>query len=890
MGPTRTGGRSRFKELKSWVLAAACAPILTMTGAPAECQAQQYRDPAAPVEQRIQDLLSRMTLEEKSWQLFMLAGEFQGDPGRFTRGLCGLQTAALPDSLDLVERANLIQRHFIEETRLGIPVIFFAEALHGLVQEGATVFPQAIGLAATFDVPLMEEVGQAIATECRARGVRQVLSPVINIADDVRWGRTEETYGEDPFLTSEMGVAFVAAHEQLGIAATPKHFIANVGAGGRDSYPIQISPRLLREVHLPPFVACLSRGGARSVMTAYNSFDGSPCSASEGLLNGLLKGELGFAGLVVSDAGAVGGANVLHFTAADYADAGGQALNAGLDVIFQTSLDHHALFWPAFRDGNIGPEVLDKAVARVLRLKFELGLFENPYADPTRWPAPHGPETVRLARRAARESLVLLKNEGGVLPFGPGLRSLAVIGPEADTLRFGGYSADSDWGVTLLEGITRWAGETLTVRHARGCARSAAPLVAVPASALAHPEEDGAAPGLRGEYFANALLAGEPRFTRTDAAVSFDWTLFSPDPLQLGPDDYSVRWTGTIAAPVSGPVRLGVEGNDGYRLFLDDTLLLDSRKPVSAGVKTATVDLTAGRPRPLRLECHEPRGNARIRLVWDVGVGSEDAALREAVATAGSCDAVVLAVGIEEGEFRDRASLALPGRQEELIRRVAALGKPVAVVLTGGSAITMESWLDEVPAVLAAWYPGEQGGAALADVLFGEVNPAGRLPFSCPGSEGQLPLTHHHLPTGRGDDYLDRSGMPRFPFGHGLSYTVFTYTDLALAPGRPAAGEPALASFTLTNSGPRAGGEVVQLYIRDRLASLARPVLELKGFRRVHLEPGESRRVEFVITPQMLTMLDRNLQPVLEPGEFRIMIGSSSQDIRLQDSLLVEVR
>lgn len=822
-----------------------------------------------------------MNPDEKSWQLFMLAGEFLGDETRFRDGLFGLQVPADPDSgVDVVRRMNAIQRHFVESTRLGIPVLFFGEALHGLVQRGATVFPQAIGLAATFDTTLVGEVARATAVECRARGVRQVLSPVVNIASDVRWGRVEETYGEDPLLASEMGVAFVRPFERLGVITTPKHWIANAGNGGRDSYPIDLDERLLREEHIPPFAACIRRGGARSVMAAYNSVDGSPCSANSWLNEQLLKREMGFGGFVVSDAGGVGGANVLHFTASDYADAGAKAIGEGLDVIFQTSFDHYELFAPAFREGRIDSARIDDAVARVLRAKFELGLFERPYVEGA--PDDPGVDAAHraLARRAARESIVLLKNDRGVLPLNASLKSVAVVGPEADEARFGGYSAPMTRSCSILQGIRERLGPNVAVRHARGCRRLAPAYVAVPSDAFA--------PGLRGDYYDNASLTGTPVFTRIDPAIDFQWTLFSPDPARLPYDFYSVRWTGALRAPASGPHRLGVEGNDGYRLYLDDRLVIDNWTAVSHSRVTVEFPFPAEHDIAVRFEFRAPTGNARVRLVWDIGVpADEDAALDEAVDVATACEAVVVAVGIEEGEFRDRASLALPGRQDELITRIAALGKPAVVVLVGGSAITMARWLDRVPAVLDVWYPGEEGGRAAADILFGDASPGGRLPVTFPVAEGQLPLVYNHKPTGRGDDYADLTGQPLFPFGHGLGYTTFEYADLRIEPATIQPGETAVATFTLTNSGSREGDEVVQLYVHDELASVARPVTSLQGFRRIRLLPGERREVSFRLGPEQLSMLDRQLRSVIEPGAFRITIGSSSKDIRLRGVLTV---
>ncbi len=355
-----------------------------------------YKDPSQSIDRRVSDLLSRMTMEEKSWQLFMIPGEIPpGEEDKYSNGIFGFQVRAAEkkgdagaqmldygvseDAKSLAEKTNRIQRFFVERSRLGIPMIAFDEALHGLVRGGATVFPQSIGLAATWDTTLVGKIAAAIAAEARIRGIRDILSPVINIASDPRWGRVEETYGEDPLLTSDMAVAFVGAFERAGIVTTPKHFVANLGDGGRDSYPIHFDERLLDEIYFPPFRACIEKGGSRSIMTAYNSLDGTPCTANSWLLTKKLKGEWGFKGFVISDANAVGGMDVLHFTAADNAMSGEQAINAGLDVIFQTSYDHHKLFVPHFLDGGVDRQRIDDAVSRVLRATFVLGLFEHPY-------------------------------------------------------------------------------------------------------------------------------------------------------------------------------------------------------------------------------------------------------------------------------------------------------------------------------------------------------------------------------------------------------------------------------------------------------------------------------------------------------------------------------
>jgi beta-glucosidase len=686
-----------------------------------------------------------------------------------------------------------------------------------------------------------------------------------------------------------MGAAFVAAFEGLGVIATPKHFLANVGDEGRDSYPIQANERWLREAVLPPFEACLRRGRARSIMTAYNSLDGTPCSANGWLLNRLLKKEWNFRGFVISDACAVGGANALHLTASGYEEAGEQALEGGLDVIFQTDFDHQALFIKPFLDGRIPKAVIDAAVVRVLRAKCELGLFDDPYVDSKEAGRLNGhPDHRALALEAARKSIVLLKNERSILPLADHFRSLAVIGTDAVEARLGGYSGPGNHKVSILAGIKDKAGPAARVDYAPGCARAAGGWETVPSYRLSCLDGGVEKPGLKGEYYANIDLRGDPLFTRIDPRVEFQWTLNSPDPEKLAADFYSVRWSGRLKAPISGPGRLGVEGNDGYRLYIDGRLLIDNWVKRSFRTLSAELTLAKGREYDFRLEYFEPTGNARVRLVSDIGgVMNDEAAIEDAVRLASRSEAAVVVAGIEEGEFRDRAHLDLPGRQEEMIRRIAATGTPTVVVLVGGSAVTMDDWLDRVPAVLDVWYPGEEGGRAVADVLFGDVNPAGRLPVTFPVFEGQLPLVYNHKPTGRGDDYSDLTGQPLFPFGHGLSYTSFEYEGLAIDPPLIPPDGRAKARFRVKNTGVREGEEVVQLYLHDLLASVARPVMELKNFQRVLLRRGEERELAFNLTPELLTMLDRNLKPVVEPGDFRVMIGASSKDIRLSGTLRV---
>ncbi|MDF2190638.1 beta-glucosidase [Paraflavitalea sp. CAU 1676] len=877
-------------------------PLLVITGFVAHAQvAPPYKDARQSIDTRVKDLLSRMTPEEKFWQLFMIPGALSPTaPQQYRAGIFGFQVSAAAqgdaggqllrygtgeNALTLAKKINRIQRYFVDSSRLGIPIIAFDEALHGLVRDGATAFPQAIALAATWDTTLMKQVSTAIATETKARGIRQILTPVVNIASDVRWGRTEETYGEDPFLSSEMGVSFVSPFERMGIVTTPKHFVANVGDGGRDSYPIHFNERLLEEIYLPPFKAAIERGGARSIMTAYNTLDGIACSANSWLLQHKLKQQWNFKGFVISDANAVGGGVVLHNTAVDYADAGKQAINNGLDVIFQTAYDHFKLFIPPFLDGRADTNRINEAVARVLRAKFELGLFEQPYVDESlaaQWA--NSVAHKAIARKAAQASMVLLKNDKNVLPLTSKVKTIALIGEDAVAARLGGYSGPGNKKISILDGLRVRAGKDIRVLYAPGASFKQEEYAVVPEQYLKH---DGVA-GLKAEYFNNLTLEGAPALTRKDATIDFHWTLYGPT-VAFKTDHYSVRWTGTLTAPTTGHYTVALEGNDGYRLYIDNKLVIDNWHKETYQTIARPVSLLKGHQYAVRVEFYESAGNAHIRLLWNVGVVNDKAQkIAAAVAAAKQADVAIIVAGIHEGEFQDRAYLSLPGYQEELIKAVAATGKPVVVLLVGGSAITMSNWLNKVQGIVDVWYPGEEGGHAVADVLFGDYNPAGRLPVTFPVHEAQLPLVYNHKPTGRGDDYHNLSGQPLFPFGYGLSYTRFSYSNLQLDKQRIAAGESTTVRCTIKNTGSRAGEEVVQLYFRDLLASVARPVLELKGFQRITLAPGESREVSFTISPAMLQLLDKDLKPVIEPGDFRIMIGSSSRDLHLKENLTVQ--
>lgn len=857
-----------------------------------------YKNASYTTEQRVADLIKRMTPTEKSWQLFMIPGDLGNNPELYKNGIFGFQVSAASsqtgvgaqlvsyntkeNALLLAQKINQIQRYFINETRLGIPFLPFDEALHGLVRNGATAFPQSIALAASFDTSLMSVVSNAIAIETKVRGIRDILSPVLNIATDVRWGRTEETYGEDPFLVTQMAAAYLRGFENLGIVTTPKHFIANVGDGGRDSYPIHLSESFLDELHFPPFKYAVQQIGARSIMTSYNSINGSASSANNWLLNKKLKQEWGFKGFVISDAGAVGGTTVLHHTTKDYPESGAAALINGLDVIFQTNYDHYKLFIPPFLDGTIPQERIDDAVARVLSVKFQLGLFDNPYVDETtaaKWV--NNKMHKSIAKEAAVKGAVLLKNSNNVLPLGNKIKKIAVYGKDAIDARLGGYSGPGNGVVSILDGIKNRANKGQEIYYSEGASIYGERFNLVSDSNLFI---DAALKnnGLRVEYFSSLVPGESLRKTRIVKEINESYTFMSPDS-SIASDHYSIRYSGFLKPDETGTYELALEGNDGYRLYLDNQLLINQWNKVSYRTSTATVFLQKGKQYQLKVEFFESKGNGKIKFLWKQAKWDSSAMkIKQAVELAKKVDINVIVAGIHEGEFQDRSSLNLPGNQEALIKAIAATGKPVVVLLVGGSAITMEQWIDQVNSVMMVWYPGEEGGNAIAELLFGDENPSGRLPITFPQSVGQVPLVYNHKPTGRGDDYHDLSGEPLYPFGYGLSYTQFKYSNLVFTKDTLYKNATIKVSVDITNIGYKLGDEVVQLYERDELSSLATPELALKAFKRVKLNPGQTKTVEFDINATLLSLINEAGNRVTEEGVFRIMIGPNSKELFLK--------
>ena len=739
-----------------------------------------YKNPRLPVERRVSDLLSRMTLEEKVAQLTCLwsnrpqvkpqsdfstsRGEFSPEKARDVLQHGIGQIARQRERLDPREGAvfaNAVQKWLIENTRLGIPAILHDEILHGHMAQGSTSFPQPLALASSWDPEFVSKVFEAGALETRARGSHQVLGPNLDVAREPRWGRTDETYGEDPYLVSRMAVAVVKALQGPGpgvegdhIIATAKHFAAHgQPEGGTNIAPANYSERILREVFLPSFKAAVTEGHILSVMASYNEIDGVPSHANKWLLDKILRQEWGFQGNVVSDYYAIPQLQDLHHVAGNKEEAARLAIEAGVDIELPDP-DCYPILVQLIKDGKVSETAVDKAVARNLKLKFLLGLFENPYVDPDRaGKVTNSPAHRELAAEAARRSITLLKNEKNLLPLDRNkLKSIAVIGPNANRAHLGGYSDNPGRGVSVLQGVTDKLAGRATVTYAEGC-----------------------------------------KITKEGG----DW------------------WADT--SHLSDPVEDG--------------------KLIAQAVDVAK--------------------SADVALL--VLGGNEDTNKE----------------GWADNHLGDRDSLNLIGRQNDLVKAVLETGKPTIVLLINGGPLSINYIAENVPAILEGFYLGQETGVGVADVLFGDYNPAGKLPVSFPRSVGQLPAYYNRKPTAR-RGYLFASKEPLFPFGYGLSYTTFEYSNLKVSPERIGPAGQAKVSVTVTNTGQRAGDEIVQLYIHDLVSSVTRPVMELKDFRRITLAAGESKTIEFLITPDKLSFLDLNMHSTVEPGWFDIMVGTSS--------------
>jgi len=746
-----------------------------------------YRDASAPIEQRVEDLLGRMTLEEKIAQIttvwnrkqeiFTPTNDF--DPVKAHRVFpAGIGHMARPsdlrgpgspfdqpyrDARQTVALVNSIQHYAVKETRLGIPVVFHEEGLHGYAARDATSFPQALALASSWDPELLTRVFTVAGREIRARGVQIVLAPVVDVARDPRWGRIEETYGEDPYLVSQLGIAAVRGFQgdSLPLAAgrvfaTLKHMTGHgQPEGGTNVGPASISERTLREVFFPPFQAAIRSAHALNVMPSYNEIDGIPSHANYWLLHDILRGEMGFTGAVVSDYEGIEQLQRLHHVEPDLVHAAARALHAGVDSALPDG-EAYAKLPEALAAGLVTQAEIDTAVRRMLRMKFLAGLFENPYADAHYAQSiTNNAEARSLAQHAALETTVLLKNDGALPLRAQSLKTLAVIGPNAAKVDLGGYSNLPAHSVSILEGIKAKVGNRVHIVSAEG-------------------------------------------------------------------------------------VRITDKGD-----WYSDDVVLSKREDNLARIKEAV---------------SVAQGADEIVLV----IGGSSATVRE---------------GWDKSHLGDRANIGLIAQQDELAQALFALGKPVIVLLINGAPLAIPDIAAQANALLEGWYPGQEGGTALADILFGDANPGGKLPVTFARSTGQLPLFYNQKPSAhRG--YLFDSKEPLFPFGFGLSYTTFEISPPHLSATQIKADQPVTVSVDVRNTGKVAGDEVVQLYLHDVVSSVTRPIKELKGFRRVTLAPGQSTTVQFTLDSDAFALWDQHMKHVVEPGAFEIMVGPNSVDLK----------
>jgi beta-glucosidase len=838
-----------------------------------------YMNPAIPVEQRVKDLIGRMTFEEKVSQM---------------------------------------QDHSPAVPRLGVPKYdWWNEGLHGVAFAGyATNFPQVIGMAATWDTDLVHTMAQTISTEARAKYNEAMRNddhemffgltfwaPNINIFRDPRWGRGQETYGEDPFLTGRMAVAFVSGMQgddpkYLKLVSTPKHYAVHSGPEPlRHGFNVDASPHDLEDTYLPAFRAAVTEAHAQSVMCAYNAIDGAPACANTMLLQDHLRNAWHFSGYVVSDCAAVADVNTGHHYAPDFAHAAAAAVKAGTDL--ECGYGEGKAFpalTQAVQQHLITEADLDVALTRLFRARFKLGMFDpsSSYAyGRIPFTEVNSPEHRQLSLKAARESMVLLKNADNTLPLKSRLATIAVVGPTAELVQSlqGNYNGPPPSPVYPLDGIEKRF-SSARINYAQGSTLVEGLAMPIEHTAL-HPAS-GSGYGLTGEYFSSKDLSGAPVLARTDRNVNFNWDKVVPVP-GLERNNYSVRWSGTFIPPAAGDYKLGVRVNycyacenaEGFRLYLDDKLLVSSnneKTPERGTVIDAAVHFTDTQPHPIRLEYLHGTGSAGIDLTWQAPA----AVLREeAVRAAQQSDVVIATVGLSpslEGEEMpvklegfsggDRTSIDLPAAQEDLLKALATTGKPLIVVLQNGSALAVNWAQQHANAILEAWYPGEEGGTAIAETLAGDNNPAGRLPLTFYSSLSQVPSFEEYSMKGRTYRYF--ADKPLYGFGYGLSYTTFAYSNLKISPVI-AAGKPLVVTGDVKNTGSMAGDEVIEVYLTQP-NSFETPLRVLAGFKRIHLGPGESAHVSLTVDPRSLAQVDAKGNRVVVPGEYVVSLGGSQPE------------
>jgi beta-glucosidase len=860
----------------SLTLALAAAAVFSPLAGHAQQTDKPWLNPALPVDQRVDALISRMTLEEK---------------------------------------VNQMRDHAPAIPSLDVPKYdWWNEGLHGVAFAGtATNFPQVIGMAATWDTGLVHQMAQTISTEARAKyneamreGDHEMFfgltfwAPNINIFRDPRWGRGQETYGEDPFLTGRMAVAFVTGMQGddpnfYRVVSTPKHYAVHSGPETtRHRANVDVSAHDLEDTYLPAFRAAVTEAHAQSVMCAYNAIDGAPACANTMLLRDHLRNDWHFDGYVVSDCAAVADINTGHHYTDDMAHAAAAAVKAGTDLEcgFAGGQAFPALV-DAVHQGLITEAELDNSLRRLFRARMKLGMFDPPesYAY-GRIPMSEDNSAAHreLSLKAARESMVLLKNEGNTLPLKASTRRIAVIGPTAELVQSlqGNYNGPPQAPVFPLEGIEKKFASA-TVSYAQGSTLVAGYAIPIEHTAL-HPAT-GSGDGLTGEYFNSKDLTGTPVLTRVDRNINFNWDKFAPI-AGLERNNYSVRWTGTFAPPAPGDYQLGVHVNycyacenaEGFRLFVDGKLLVESggKTGERGQVVDAPVHFADTKPHAIRLEYMHGTGSAGIDLTW---LAPAETLCEQAVEVAKDADVVVALVGLSpslEGEEMpvkldgfaggDRTAINLPAAQEDLLKALAATGKPLVVVLQNGSALAVNWAQDHAQAILEAWYPGEEGGDAIAETLSGANDPGGRLPLTFYRSLNELPPFDDYAMKDRTYRYF--TGKPLYGFGYGLSYTTFTFSHEAVSSTNLKAGEPLTVTADVTNSGAVAGDEVAELYLMAPRTAVS-PKLALAGFERVHLAAGETRHLTFTLDARTLSQVDAQGNRTVAPGRYTLALGDS---------------
>ncbi len=864
-----------------------------------------YKNPSAPIDKRIKDLMSRMTLEEKAAQLDMLsandvvkdANSLQEDRlAHFIDSMCiGSIHDFYPKTAEL---ANEVQRHAVENSRLGIPVLFIEEGLHGYCGEGSTTFPVALGNASSWDTTLMNNIGKVIATEARAHGIHFILGPNLDLGRDPRWGRVEETFGEDVYLNSRMAVNLVkgmqgeSLKDNNTVAAEPKHFgVHGIPESGSNTGPVFIGEREARSTHLYVFEKAVREAGARGIMAAYHDIDGVPCISNSWLLTDLLRNEWGFDGMVVTDLGAIRRQLDPHFTAATPKEAISKAIEAGMDMQFYDFPydEFQQAVVEAVKDGSLSEEKFNRAVEAVLRLKFELGLFENPYTDTTLISKVfHSPEHQALALEAGRKSIILLKNENNTLPLKKDIKTITLIGSLADISSIGGYSPRNAKGVTVYEALKERFGDDVKINFIQNDISNR--FTDISSSALSNkvkPQEH----GLYVEYFNNTDLSGTPAYTSIDNELSYYWHNLSPAP-GINSDNFSVRWTGYLSVPTSGLYEFNLQADDFAKMYLNNKLFIDNWNDSKGNAgKTGKIYLTGGQAVPITIEYAELDENASVGVKWRLAEASNDASyFANITRAAATSDATIVVLGEtkeEVGEGKDRQDLNLRTRDIEMVEAAAKSGKPIVTVLLNGRPLVFTPVVEQSEAVLEAWFPGESGGHAIVDVLFGDYNPSGKLTISIPKYQGPMPIYYSKKPSSF-RNYTDGNGEPLYAFGHGLSYSQFEYSNLKITPENPTVNDNITVTVDVKNISKVDGTETVQLYVRDKIGSVATPIKALKGFSHVFLKAGESKTVTMVVKPELLTLINLDMKRVVEPGEFEFMVGSASDDIKLQQTVDVK--